>query len=509
LLVRTGVASAQSPQVFSATGADIPAAIDAFRAALGGADNGVTPGPLLTGRREITWDDVPDTLATPNAIPYDYYVNTSPRGFYFSEASPQFHRVSARTGNPSATPVRFADVDPAYAGYFTPYSGERMLAQFNGNLIGVSLKTPGLGLLTPAGLTQGFGVVFTDVNLPNTTYFELSLADGTTVNYYVPATTGHGGQSFLAVRFPTAAIGYVLIHLGTTAMAPGITEDATHDLVVMDDVIYGEPQATSFSISDATVVEGNAGTREAVFTVTRSTAYLGPRQLNYTVHDGTAHRGEDFNSAGGAIWFRQGEVSVPVSIPIIGDTNVEPDETFTVGLESCCLELYARQTGTGTILNDDGPMTMHVNVTSPWTSERFRTSKSAVTLGGLLDNPTGASTVTWQNDRQSQRRAGTDHDRVPQGRWHGRHPHHRDDSGHVAEDVSRGHHSRDGRHRLLHRRHVDRGLAAGGRADDVLGQQPLRRLWRHRGLIAEHRLALCRRCREQLLPDLRHAGESQ
>ena len=38
------------------TAASIQSTVDAFRAALGGSNNGNNPGPLLSGRREINWD---------------------------------------------------------------------------------------------------------------------------------------------------------------------------------------------------------------------------------------------------------------------------------------------------------------------------------------------------------------------------------------------------------------------------------------------------------------------
>ncbi len=62
-------ASAQTPQVFSGTGTDIAATVAAFKAAIGGADNGLALGAQPSGYRQLTWDDFPDEWAWPNQPP--------------------------------------------------------------------------------------------------------------------------------------------------------------------------------------------------------------------------------------------------------------------------------------------------------------------------------------------------------------------------------------------------------------------------------------------------------
>ncbi len=60
-----------------ATPAAIQATVDAFRADLG-ANNG-TGGTFTSGRREVSWDDVPDVAAAPNPLPVNFY--NAPEGF--------------------------------------------------------------------------------------------------------------------------------------------------------------------------------------------------------------------------------------------------------------------------------------------------------------------------------------------------------------------------------------------------------------------------------------------
>ncbi len=65
LLIAPPLASAQT--LFSVAGVNGPTiqgAVDAFRASLGGANNGVG-GTFPTGRRELNWDGLADAFAAP------------------------------------------------------------------------------------------------------------------------------------------------------------------------------------------------------------------------------------------------------------------------------------------------------------------------------------------------------------------------------------------------------------------------------------------------------------
>jgi hypothetical protein len=57
----------------------------------------------------------------------------------------------------------------------------------------------------------------------------------------VPASPGDGSLSFFGIVFDDARIARVRITSGNAA--PGRDDDAKHDIVMMDDFIYGEPQA--------------------------------------------------------------------------------------------------------------------------------------------------------------------------------------------------------------------------------------------------------------------------
>jgi len=58
----------------------------------------------------------------------------------------------------------------------------------------------------------------------------------------VPASPGDGSFSFLGIVFAEPRIARVRITSGD--VAPGPDDDREHDVVMMDDFIYGEPQAS-------------------------------------------------------------------------------------------------------------------------------------------------------------------------------------------------------------------------------------------------------------------------
>ncbi|PTV97435.1 putative extracellular nuclease [Rhodobacter aestuarii] len=108
-----------------------------------------------------------------------------------------------------------------------------------------------------------------------------------------------------------------------------------------------------FSIADAQVTEGDAGTVEMVFTVTRSDA-TGSATVDWASADGTALAGEDYVAAAGTISFADGEAEQQLRVTVTGDTVREAHETLTVTLSNPSAGSgISVATATGTILNDE------------------------------------------------------------------------------------------------------------------------------------------------------------
>lgn len=74
----------------------------------------------------------------------------------------------------------------------------------------------------------------------------------------------------------------------------------------------------------------------------------------YHTVDGTALAGQDYRTTGGSVSFLPGQTVAPVDVPIIGDYNLEPTESFTLLLgASTSWAATAATSATGTIVNDD------------------------------------------------------------------------------------------------------------------------------------------------------------
>jgi hypothetical protein len=109
----------------------------------------------------------------------------------------------------------------------------------------------------------------------------------------------------------------------------------------------------SLSVNDVSILEGDSGTRQLVFTITRSSGNSTPTSVQYSTSNGTATAGSDFNLTQGTVTFLSGETTKTVSVPINGDTTAETNETFFLNLSNPTNATIADGQGLGTILNDD------------------------------------------------------------------------------------------------------------------------------------------------------------
>jgi len=284
------------PIVFQAAGPtveSIQGMVDAYRAALGNPNNGNAPGPLAKGRREINWDGGGNNQTTTvSGNPFAGFqiirgaLFTTPDGTGFVQAPP------------AADPALFPPGglaglfdNPTYGTIFTAFSPLRLFSAIESNITEVDFFVPG-GANKPAA-TTGFGAVFTDVDQPDGTgpgkkheddsasmlnsesfgadtgvgaaSADVDQADGsghgkkhgnrsasTLIEYFgadgellfssaVPSSPGDGSLSFFGIVFDDARIALVRITSGN--VAPGPDDDRERDIVMMDDFIYGEPQA--------------------------------------------------------------------------------------------------------------------------------------------------------------------------------------------------------------------------------------------------------------------------
>lgn len=228
-----------------ATPADITATRDAFRADLGGGSTAGPNGSFGGVRREINWDGVPANFSAPNLLPATFFNVNSPRGVIFSTPGTGFMVSGASTdsgpGQPAA--ANFGNIDPSYTNTFAPFSAERLFTSIGSNITDINFFVPGTN--TP-GLTRGFGVVFSDVDLANATSIQLfGVGHSLLGTFFVPNLTGTQTFSFIGISYPTPVISSVRILAGNTDLGPGAVDQNGNvvDVVAMDDFLYGEPVA--------------------------------------------------------------------------------------------------------------------------------------------------------------------------------------------------------------------------------------------------------------------------
>jgi probable HAF family extracellular repeat protein len=108
------------------------------------------------------------------------------------------------------------------------------------------------------------------------------------------------------------------------------------------------------SVNDASVTEGDSGTRAMTFAVSLSAAANGTVTVSYATANNSAAAGVDYTSASGTVTINQGQTTATIQVPVIGDRTSELNETFFVNLTSVTGNaLISDPQGVGTILDDE------------------------------------------------------------------------------------------------------------------------------------------------------------
>lgn len=214
--------------------ADIQKAVDRFRDDLGGANNLGAPGTQPQGHREINWDGVPADRSAPQAFPGDFF---KARGALFKAAGRL--QVSAKASD--TIEVAFSNINPTFSELFRFFSPEKLFSPVDRNKLEVSFTVPGSD--QPATI-NGFGAVFTDVDVPGHTRMEFyDSYDQKILTVPVPAVkNANGSLSFVGVKLVDGQrIAKVRMKLGNVALSAFQGEYSGQDAVATDDFLYAEP----------------------------------------------------------------------------------------------------------------------------------------------------------------------------------------------------------------------------------------------------------------------------
>jgi len=239
------------------------AAVMAFEAAIGGVKNSAA-SPQNGGFRVINWDGVfvdgtdfggVTTVIVANKVVGIPLNRFETQGVFFEEIY-----AVANDGFKSVN----TSVNAASPALFPSFSPIRTFAMFNDNSIGLSFILPSSVTFSanPAA-TRGFGAIFFNVRIANTTSIEYFNGARSLGKFFVPVGT-QGQAEFLGVLFATPIVTSVQITCGTdvlftfdgvTSASVG-TDTSPHNLVATDDFVYAEPTT---AVNAQPVIAATAG----------------------------------------------------------------------------------------------------------------------------------------------------------------------------------------------------------------------------------------------------------
>jgi hypothetical protein len=210
-------------------------------------------------------------------------------------------------------------------------------------------------------VTTGDG--FTSVSAPDATLNGvLTMGDSADVTIYWGTSDGGTTQSNWGA---TCVVGTVSEDMGfstnITGLVGGVTYYyrcyATNDSNLAEDwsgVVSTSIPAAAVSIDDVSVTEGDAGTVDAVFTISLSAINATNVSVDYATAGGTASAGSDYNAVTSSVTIAAGLTSTQITVQVLGDTVFEhPSETFNVNLSNPVGGTIGDGQGVGTITDDD------------------------------------------------------------------------------------------------------------------------------------------------------------
>ena len=180
--------------------------------------------------------------------------------------------------------------------------------------------------------------------------------------------------------------------------------------IVDDDLLLGllatPGPATFVAVADTVAIEGNSGTTTATFIVTRTGLATGASSVQYATAAGTAAAAGDFVGVSPTtLNFAPLELVKTVTVNVVGDTSIEPTESFSVKLSSASGTTIADDTGVATIFDDDVLPGVAISDASTTegnagpTTVTFTISRSGITaLPSSVQYATGAGTAAAGSD---------------------------------------------------------------------------------------------------------------
>ena len=183
-----------------------------------------------------------------------------------------------------------------------------------------------------------------------------------------------------------------------------------------DDSAAGPGDTVPVISADALrVVEGTSGITNALITVRLSAATTKAVTVQYVTADGSARTSSDYTRTTGLLTFAAGETSKTISIPVMGDTLTETDETFSLRFSAPVNATIGTSVAVVTILNDDAAALAPPVTVSNVSIREGNTGRPAMIFTLALARPATATTTYAYGTSDGTARAGIDYVAVREG----------------------------------------------------------------------------------------------
>ncbi len=189
-----------------------------------------------------------------------------------------------------------------------------------------------------------------------------------------------GGSSTTenCTRSAQAGTWYVLVHAYSAISGVSLVGQYTP----------ADPVLPALSVNDLSISEGNAGTKQASFTISMPSPSANPVTVDVATASGTAAMATDYAAtAVNGLTIPAGQTSVGFNVPVYGDTAVEGNETFTVNLSNPSNATIADPQGVGRISNDDLAALSIGDVSVTEGNSGTTTASFVVRLSAPMPNP--------------------------------------------------------------------------------------------------------------------------
>jgi hypothetical protein len=150
----------------------------------------------------------------------------------------------------------------------------------------------------------------------------------------------------------------------------------------------------TLTVADVSHAEGDSGATPFVFNVSLTSPTTNPVSVDYSTAPGSATTNSDFMQTHGTLMIPSGQTSGAITVPVIGDTLVESDESFSLALSNPIGTTLGTTVAIGTITNDDFAISRTITFSSHAPARYADSSGKTVTVSL---KGAGSGTITFNS----------------------------------------------------------------------------------------------------------------